>query len=143
METTKYTRTGDSIILRINRGDEIVSAIRAVCNKEAILTGTLTGLGAACNAVIGYYDVDSKAYHSRLIKEAQEIVSLSGLITRVDNEVHVHAHIVLADGDCRCVGGHLNSAEVSATCEVVIRNIEATISRIKDDQTGLQILQMT
>jgi len=139
----KYTRAGDTIIVRIDKGEEIVGVIKTACAGEAVLTGTLTGLGAACNAVIGYYDVESKEYHSKHVKEAHEIVSLNGVITRVDNEVHLHAHIVLADEKCRCVGGHLNSAEVSATCEAVIRVIETALSRIKDEGTGLQILHLT
>ena len=39
------------------------------------------------------------------------------------------------------VGGHLNSARVSATCEMVIRVIDGAVDRFKDDVTGLNLFK--
>ena len=39
------------------------------------------------------------------------------------------------------VGGHLNSARISATCEMFIYIIDGEVDRFKDESTGLNLFK--
>ena len=43
----EYQRKHQQLILRLNRGEELLSAVRAVCKEEKILSASVMGLGAA------------------------------------------------------------------------------------------------
>ena len=50
-----YKTCGDTIAVRLEKGEEIVSSIRAICEKEGVKAGTIQGLGAADHSVVGIY----------------------------------------------------------------------------------------
>ena len=47
----------------------------------------------------------------------------------------------VADKNNSVYGGHLNSAIVSATCEMIIMIIDGTVDRKFDDNIGLNLLK--
>ena len=54
-----------------------------------------------------------------------------------------HLHVSLSDKDGRTVGGHLMSATVVTTCEVVLCDIPAlTFDRVFDEETGFDELRI-
>ena len=46
-----------------------------------------------------------------------------------------------AGEDGQVVGGHLNRAEIRATCEMILRLIDGTVDRKKDPETGLNLFR--
>ena len=44
-----------------------------------------------------------------------------------------------ADSTGRVVGGHLNRAVISATCELFVRTLPGTVERRLDEETGLNL----
>ena len=42
---------------------------------------------------------------------------------------------------CAVVGGHLNRAVVSVTCEMVIRILSGAVDRRPDPETGINLLR--
>ncbi|MFW6034718.1 MAG: PPC domain-containing DNA-binding protein [Halothermotrichaceae bacterium] len=134
-----YTKLNDTYILRIDRGEEIVKKLEEFCENEDIKVGTIEGLGAVDRAEIGLFVTGEKEYHSTVLTGDHEITSLKGNITRKDGEVYLHLHINLSDESYNTRGGHLNSATVSGTCEVFVREVNGNIGRKFDEKVGLNL----
>ena len=137
----EYRHFGNTIYLRLDPKEEILEEIGKVAEKENIRLAQVTGLGAINDFTAGVYNTVTKEYHSIQFQGAYEIVSLTGTVTRKDGEVYLHLHIAAGDEEGLVHGGHLNRAEVSATCEMVIRLIDGRIDRQYDDVTGLNLFK--
>lgn len=135
----QYKRFGDTIVVRIDRGEEIVAKIKEAALQENIQCASVQAIGATNEFEAGAYDLDNKKYNSIQYTGVLEIVSLLGTIDRKNGEYYAHFHIAAANENGHVYGGHLNSARVSATCEVVIREIKGQIDRIVDENTGLNL----
>ena len=136
-----YRKFNNKILVRLEKGEEIVESIRTLANKEQIKLGTITGIGAVNKATIGLFEVDTKVYNTIDLEEDMEIVSLGGNITEKDGEVYIHLHIAISNSTYNVKAGHLNSAIISATGEVVIDIIEGTAGRRFDKEAGLNLLE--
>lgn len=139
----EYKRFHDTVILRVDPGEEICEAIKAVAAREEIQLAELSGLGAINELTTGVFDTKTKQYFSNDFQGAYEIVSLTGTLTRKDGEVYLHAHLSAGDSAGTVVGGHLNRAIVSATAEIVIRVIDGQVRRRFDEVIGLNLFDFT
>ena len=137
----EYKRFTDTILLRIDRGEEIIEQVRAVAEKEQIRLASVEALGATDDFTVGVYDVAEKRYDSRTFTGPHEIVSLVGTITEKDGAFYQHLHMSAGNAACEVFGGHLNRAVVSVTCEMVIRVINGAVDRAPDPQTGINLLR--
>ena len=135
----EYRKFKDTYVLRLQRGEELVSSIKEFCLKEDVKLGSIEGLGAADYLKVGLYDVGKQVYHSHEFSEPLEITSLTGNISTMNGEVYLHIHINVADEKMNVHGGHLNECRISATCELFIRKLEGTVEREKDPETGLNL----
>lgn len=110
--------------------------------EEADLSAAeLTGLGAFRRATLGWFDLTTKDYRPIEVDEQVEVLSLAGNIARTeDGETKVHAHLVVGRFDGAALGGHLLSAEVQPTLEVMVTESQAHLRRSIDPETGLPLL---
>ena len=136
-----YRRFNDTILLRIDRGEEIIEAVRTVAEKEHIRLASVKALGATDDFTVGVYDVAEKHYDSKTFTGPHEIVSLVGTITEKDGAFYQHLHMSAGNARCEVFGGHLNRAVVSATCEMVIRILPGAVGRRPDPEIGINLLQ--
>ncbi len=139
LEKMEYKRFNNKLVLRIDRGEEIVAKLKEVALKEDIKLASVFAIGACDFFVAGVYDVSLKKYFENEFKGAYEITSLIGNINTMNKEYYSHLHINCADKDGNCFGGHLNKAVVSATCEMIIDIIDGKVDRFKDEVTGLNL----
>jgi len=139
MQTKKFN---NKIIVRIDKGEEIVKSLEEVCQNNNITLGSISGIGATNKATVGLFDVATKEYHSKELIGNYEIAPLSGNISTMDNKIYLHLHINLCDSNHNSFGGHLNSAIVSATCECVIDIIDGKINRKFSDEIGLNLINI-
>lgn len=135
----EYKRFNNDIIVRIDKGEEILTELKNVALKENILLASISGLGATNDFTIGVYDLENKVFCPNHFTGTYEIVSLVGTIDTMDNEYYSHVHMSAGDKDGHVVGGHLKEAYVSATAEIVLHVIDGKINRKKDDDTGLNL----
>lgn len=70
-----------------------------------------------------------------------EIVSLEGNIARKDGEPILHLHTSVACEDCRVFGGHLHSADISVTAEIIIDVIDGELTKEFDEETGANLFK--
>lgn len=130
----------NTTLVRIVRGEEIMATLISYCKEKNISGGWIQGLGAVDKAEISYYEIETQKYMKRTFGEAFEITNLTGNIAVLDSNPVIHAHIGLAKKDYTTIGGHLHSARVSGTGEILITVFEKTLTRSKDDETGLTLL---
>lgn len=136
-----YRRFANSVYLRIDRGEEILGQLKAVCEAEHITLAAVSALGATNDFTVGVFDTETKQYASNHFTGAHEIVSLVGTITTMDGAFYAHLHMSAADAQGRVFGGHLNRAVVSATCEMVLSLSDGTVERQHDPAVGLNLFR--
>ena len=136
-----YRRFGDTLILRIDRGEEIIEQLRAAAEKEQIRLAAVEALGAVDDFTVGVYNTREKKYYSNRFQGAFEIVSLTGTVTTKGGAFYQHLHMSAGDELGRVFGGHLNAAVVSATCEMVVRILDGRVERALDEDVGLNLLR--
>lgn len=137
----EYRRFGNTIVVRIDRGEEILEKMKRVATLEDVKLGTVSALGALESMTVGIYDLDKKQFLANDFEGMYEIVSLNGTINTMDGKYYSHIHLAAADGTGKVVGGHMSRAVVSATCEMVITVVDGTVDRFLDDVTGLNLFQ--
>jgi predicted DNA-binding protein with PD1-like motif len=134
--------TGDRYLLRLERGEEVLDALKAFAERERSPVGTLTGLGAVDTAIVGFYDFTERVYRPQKHSGRIEVLSLTGNISWKDDEPVVHIHMSAANEIQGAFGGHLMEARVAATMEVSIVPTRETITRAQDDEIGLPLLDL-
>ena len=139
----EYRLFNDTYVVRLDKGEELVSSLTKLCKDENIVLATIEGLGACNHVVLGLYDIDLKQYHKKQLDGAYEITSIIGNITRKEDEPYLHIHLNVADENMRAYGGHLYECIISATCELFIRVIDARVNRKHDEKSGLNLFDFT
>lgn len=137
----EYRRFKDTIIARIDKGEEILDKIKEIALKENIKLASVSALGATNDFTVGVYNIDEKKYYANSFKGNYEIVSLTGTINTMNNEFYTHIHMSAGNDKGEVFGGHLNQAIVSATCEMVINIIDGKVDRFHDDNIGLNLFK--
>ena len=137
----EYRRFGDRIVVRLDRGEEILEQMKHLAEQEQIALASVQALGAVNEFTVGVYDTETKVYASNQFQGAYEIVSLTGTIDRMDGAFYTHLHMAAGDREGRVFGGHLNRAVISATCEMVVTVLDGTIDRAFDPEIGLNLIR--
>ena len=136
----KFKKFGNKWIVRIDKGEEVIQTIKKICEDNKIKLGSISGIGAADKVTIGLFDTKAKEYHSQKLIGDYEITNLSGNISTMNKEVYLHLHITLADKNQQAFGGHLGSAIISGTGEIIVEEIEGKIERGFNEEVGLNLL---
>lgn len=137
----EYKRFDNTIVARIDKGEEILEQIKAIALKENIKLAAVRALGAVNDFTVGVFKTAQKEYRSNLFSGDFEIVSLTGTINTMDNEFYCHLHMSAGNEKGEVFGGHLNRAVVSATCETVITEINGRVDRHFDENIGLNLFE--
>ena len=137
----EYRRFGDTLIVRIDPGEEIVEQVRAVAEREDVKLASVNALGALNDFTVGVFNTEEKQYYANRFRGPFEIVSLTGTISTMDGAFYQHLHMSAGDGKGVVYGGHLNQAVVSATCEMVIRVIDGEVDREMSEEIGLNLFK--
>ncbi len=133
----EYRRFGSKYVVRMDTGEEIAGKVMELAEKEHIRLASISALGALSRLRVGVFKMDEQKFYANEFRGDYEIVSLTGTINTMDGKPYVHLHLAAADDTGRVVGGHLQSAVISATCEMVVDLIDGAVDRRFDPQTGL------
>ena len=138
----EYKRFSDKIVLRVDRGEDIIAKLKELCELENISFGSVSGIGAVMETEIGIFNVDTKQYFSKTINGLYEVSNLTGNISKMDGETYLHLHITIGDVKKNEVyAGHLNRAVVGATAEIIVTVIDGVVDRQKDETVGLNLFK--
>jgi uncharacterized protein len=140
----KYRFDGFNWLVRFDRGEKLVEGLTAIVKKEKIKGAWVSGLGAAESAVLGYYNLETKAYEWKQLDQLLEITSLQGNVAWEGGVPVLHIHGTFSNHDLQALGGHVKELVVGGTCEVLLHRWyeEEGLRRSQDETTGLKLLQL-
>jgi hypothetical protein len=138
----KYKVFGSTIVVRIDRGEELMTSVKSLCEKEGVTLASITALGAVDHVIVGLYKVEEQRFLPNVFDGEMEMTSLIGNVTVKDGEVYLHMHADFADETGRVFGGHVTEVIVSGTCEMFIQKIDGVIGRRMDNETGINLFDM-
>lgn len=126
----------------MDRGDEILTQLNAICIKENVKLASVSAIGATSDFTVGVFNTASKKYKATVFAgDDYEIVSLTGTVTTKDGKPYIHLHMTAAGETGVTVGGHLTCATVSVTCEMVIDVIDGVVERQLNEDIGINLLK--
>lgn len=143
MVTSIETSAKRIIVARMFPGEDVLETIENVARRHGVKSGYLNLIGAISGAKLGYFDVESKQYKHFSVDADVEVVSCMGNISTHGDDLIVHAHMIVADSEGHCYGGHLlPGCIVSVTIELTITETGAELRRTRDADTGLNLLEL-
>ena len=135
----QYRQFGNTYMIRIDLGEDIIESLKKICEDEQIHLGRVEAIGATDHAVIGVYDLEKKDYYPEKIDEFMEIASLNGSITAMEGKPYIHLHATLADQNHVIHGGHVLEMRVGATCEMFVTVPEGEVNRSRNESLGINL----
>jgi len=130
---------GRSFIGRFSKDADLLASLEQLCVTHEIKMAFFSVIGAVECARLGYYNQNTRKYIESLrLDNKLEIVSCLGNVSLKDEKPHVHAHMVLANDQGQCFGGHVIPETVLFAAEYYIQELSGdSLMRTYDDQTGL------
>jgi uncharacterized protein len=137
----EYKRFNNTIVARLDRGEEILTEIEKIAKAENIKLAKVSAIGAVNDFTVGVYDVDKKEYKANSFTGDFELLSLLGNINTMNGKYYCHLHMSAGNEKGEVFGGHLNRAVISVTCEMFIDIIDGTVDRKHDDNIGINLFK--
>lgn len=137
----EYRKFENTYVIRMDRGEEILEQLKAFSLAEGVKLASVQALGAVGDFTVGVFRTKEKKYEGNTFQGDFEIVSLTGTVNTMNGEFYCHLHMSAGDTEGHVVGGHLNRAVVSATCEMVVNVIPGTVDRAFSEEIGLNLFR--
>ena len=142
-----YKKSGETIFLRVDKGEEVLSAILEACRQEHVLTAWVQGIGACGEVTVSTYLPDAQTFTEHTVAGMIEMISLSGNVSMEDDGTpFLHCHGVFSyldeTGKPQVLAGHLTKVVISYTGEIVIVDPQMIIGRMLDTKTEIDIWKM-
>lgn len=138
----RYQQFGDRYIVRLESGEPVIATLTQFVRTERIEFAQIGGAGALRSVRLGYWNAESKAYEYRDFEEQVEVVSFQGNAALKDGEPFLHIHAVFGRRNFSAFGGHIKEGQVHPTLEVWLRTEAVEVRRVKDEASGLDLLEL-
>jgi predicted DNA-binding protein with PD1-like motif len=126
----------------LETGDEAMAALQEFIVREQISAAQLSGIGALSEAVLNYFDWESRKYVRIPVREQVEVASLNGDVAlSPEGKPVLHLHAVLGRRDGTALAGHLAEARVRPTLEVIVTESPAHLHKQVDAESGLALIR--
>ena len=90
----EYRKIGDNYYIRMDRGDEIISNLLEICEKESIPSAVFSGIGGCQSAELQVFIPETGSFETEQLEGMLELVSLNGNVVRDDDgKLFHHTHI--------------------------------------------------
>ena len=122
------------------QGDEAFSGLLDFAEKYHISSAHFTAIGALNGATLGWFDPQRKMYKKIPIEGQVEVIGMSGDIALYQGKPVVHTHMVVGTSDGTTRGGHVLSAYVSPTLEVMVTVDPISMQKRFDPETDLTLI---
>lgn len=151
----RYKQLKQGYLIRIMKDEELITELTNFCKEKFISGASLTGIGGVSKCEIAYFSMETTQYSAKVFNEQLELLNITGNITLVNKQPFVHAHVVLGDKNMKTYGGHLKSAVVCPTAEIILtefvdetvdeangKDSKLKIERKKDEKSGLNLMEL-
>jgi predicted DNA-binding protein with PD1-like motif len=126
----------------LETGDEVMSCLHKFVLAERISAAQLTAIGALSDAVLMFFDWESKEYMRIPVHEQVEVASLIGDVAEdASGKPSLHVHIVIGRRNGAAMAGHLAEAHVRPTLEVIVTESPTHLRKVKDEASGLALIR--
>ena len=129
-------------VLVLDMGEEVMKTLTGFAQANSLYACQFTAIGAFRKATLGFFDFSKKDYKKIDVLQQTEVLSLMGDISQYKNTPQVHAHVVLGKEDGAAQGGHLLSAEVFPTLEIVLTDAPFHLQRKMNEEVGLPLIEL-
>ena len=141
MVIMEYRKIGETYYVRMDRGDEIISTLLVICEKESIPSAVYSGIGGCESAELQVFIPEIGSFETEWLEGMLELVSLNGNVVRDENgKLFHHTHALFSfkkESQHGMAGGHLKATTVLYTAEIELRpTIGGAIGRKFDPETG-------
>jgi hypothetical protein len=121
-------------------GDEAFSGLQKFAEEYHVTSAHFTAIGAVDGATLGWFDPQRKMYKKIPITGQHEVIGMSGDIALYHGKPVVHTHMLVGDSTGTILGGHVLSANVSPTLEVMVTVDPVTMQKRLDPETDLTLI---
>ena len=121
-------------------GDEAIKLLKEFAEEHHLKASRFTAIGAFSEATLGYFDFNIKDYVKIPVNEQVEVLSFLGDVALYEDKPAVHVHTVLGKRDGATIGGHLMTATVHPTLEVILEEAPAYLQKKLDKESGLPLI---
>jgi predicted DNA-binding protein with PD1-like motif len=127
----------------LDTGDEVMASLKKLASEQALSAAQITAIGALSDAVVAYFDWETKKYLEIPVNEQVEVASLNGDIgLDEEGKPALHIHLVLGRRDGSAIAGHLAKAHVRPTLEVIITEAPVHLQRRQVPDIGLNLIRI-
>jgi predicted DNA-binding protein with PD1-like motif len=142
MRSKRVAENPKTFVVILDTGDEILSSLKHFAQTEHLGGSSFKAIGALSDVELGWFNWESKKYQTAVkLEEQVELLSLIGDIALKDNKPQIHAHLVIGRQDGTAHGGHLLSATVRPTCEIVITENPQHLQKEFDPDSGIALIR--
>ena len=120
------------IVVRMVDGEDLIAGLLSICVEGAVILG---GVGMVRDARLGYWN--GSEYEEHAVPEPTELLAMQGSIAVREGERMAHCHVTVARRDGSVTGGHLISAIVANTAEIVLGLLPGIVLERRLDANGL------
>lgn len=143
MRSRQVAENPKTLVVILDTGDEILASLKSVAGTEHLAASSFKAIGALSAVELGWFNWTSKKYETAVsLQEQVELLSLIGDIALKGDEPQVHAHLVIGRQDGSAHGGHLLSATVRPTCEIVITESPKHLQKEIDPESGIALIRL-
>ena len=142
MHFRKIDETPKTYILVFETGDELAEGLLHFAQEQKLSAASFKAIGALSSVRLGWLSWENKKYEpSVALDEQVELCSLIGDVALLDGQPLIHAHAVIGRKDGTAHGGHLLSAHIRPTCEVVLTESPVQLQKAVDPEAGIALIK--
>lgn len=138
----KVRKQGEVYILAFDLGDDLIPKLIEFADEKKVRSAYFHGIGAIRDFELGYYILNRKTYKRKKFSEIAELLSCDGNLAVREGKTFAHVHVSLGRKNFTVMGGHLFSAVVAVTAEIIFHPLATKLNRAYDDTTGLYLLDL-
>ena len=137
----EYYRCNKQIAVRIDAGEELITEIKKICEKENITSAFVQGIGFTDEMKVRVFNKAENKFYFKTFTESMELTDINGNIFVAENGIYPHIHVTGAEEDMNIKGGHLIYCNIGATAEILITLTDFNITRSECDDLRLGLMQ--